>query len=427
MAATTLAIDGGQRTVPEGMTHSWPVITDEDRQAVLAVFDSGHLHGCSAPQALALQEEWKEFCGVKHALVTNSGTSALHMAVAAAGVEPGDEVITSAHTYWSTAAAILHHNAIPVFADIDPRTFTIDPAEIEKNITPLTKAILPVHILGMPCDMDPILEIARRHNLKVISDACQAHGAEYKGKRVGNLCDGTGFSLNRSKNLTCAEGGLYTTNDDEAYEYAKRMREFGEVIIPGKEREYNAFVLGWMYRSVEFCNAFARSQLKRLDEYNRIRIEMSEYMTAQLDDIPGVNGPYVPPDCKSVYWTYALKFSPEEAGVDVDVRTFRLRAQKVFAAEGMSVGPWQSVPVPAQDVFQQKQGYGHGCPWTCCYKGNVEYNPDDYPKTWEFLHSHARLAGLNAANSMDLVKFYAQAFRKVMEQASTWATREDLA
>ena len=424
--AATLAIDGGERAVPAGMVKSWPVITDEDRQAVLAVFDSGHLHGCSAPEAVALQEEWQEYCGVKHALVTNSGTSALHMAVAAAGVEPGDEVITSAHTYWATAAAILHHNAIPVFADIDSCTFTIDPAEVEKKITPLTKAILPVHILGMPCDMDPILDIARRHNLKVIADACQAHGAEYKGKRVGGLADGAGFSLNRSKNLTCAEGGLYTTNDDAAYEYARRMREFGEVIIPGQEREYNAFVLGWMYRSVEFCNAFARSQLKRLDEHNRQRQEMAQFLSEVLDDIPGLCGPYTPPDRKPVYWTYAMKFSPEDAGSDLDVQTFRERAQKVFAAEGMSVGPWQRVPVPGQSVFREKQGYGHGCPWTCCYKGNVEYRAEDYPKTLEFLGSHARLGAVYPPNTMELMKCYAEGFKKVMGQADKWACRDDL-
>ncbi len=421
-----LAIDGGEPTVPQGMIKSWPVITEEDKQAVLAVFDSGHLHGCNAPQAVALQEEWQEFCGVKHALVTNSGTSALHMAVAAAGVEPGDEVITSAHTFWATAAAILHHNAIPVFADIDPRTFTIDPLEIEKKITPLTKAILPVHILGMPADMDPILAIARKHNLKVISDACQAHGAEYKGKRVGSLCHGTGFSLNRSKNLTSAEGGLYTTNDDEAYEYARRMREFGEVIVPGKEREYNAFTLGWMYRPVEFCNAFARSQLKRLPEYNARRVEMAEYLTEQLRQIPGMSGSCTPPDRKPVYWTYTVRLDPREAGVDVDALTFRTRTQRVFAAEGMSVGPWQHAPVPAQAVFQQMAGYGHGCPWTCCYKGNVEYNPDDYPKTWEFLRTHARVAAVYPPNGMDLMERYVEGFRKVMGNAPSWAYREDL-
>ncbi|MBT4823385.1 MAG: DegT/DnrJ/EryC1/StrS family aminotransferase [Lentisphaerae bacterium] len=423
----TLAINGGEAVVPKGMIKSWPVITDEDKQAVMDVFDSGHIHGCSAPQAVALQDEWTEFCGCKYALVTNSGTSALHMAVAGAGIEPGDEVITSAHTYWSTAAAILHHNAIPVFADIDPDTFTIDPVDIEKRITPLTKGILAVHILGMPADMDPILEVARKHNLKVISDACQSHGAEYKGKKVGNLCDGTGFSLNRSKNLTSAEGGLYTTNDDAAYQYCSRMREFGEVIVPGQERQYNASVLGWMYRSVEFCNAFARSQLKRLPYNNGQRIEMSEYLTEKLKDIPGMSGPYTPPDRKPVYWTYTVKYDPAELGLDVDAKTFRLRAQKVFAAEGMTVGPWQHVPVPAQSVFQQKMGYGHGCPWTCCYKGNVEYKVDDYPKTWEFLATHVRVGAVHPPNGMDLMERYVEGFRKVMGQASEWAYREDLA
>ena len=185
--ADELAIQGGPRTVPEGMVKSWPPITQEDKDAVLAVFDSGHLHGTSAPNALALQTEWADYCGCKYALVTNSGTSAIHMALAAAGIGPGDEVITSAFTYWSTAAAILHQNAIPIFVDIDPVTYTMDPALIEAAITDHTKAILPVDIHGMPCDWDPILEIAAKHGLITIADSCQAHGATYKAVSYTHL------------------------------------------------------------------------------------------------------------------------------------------------------------------------------------------------------------------------------------------------
>ena len=205
--ATTLAIDGGTRVVPEGMVESWPPITQADKDAVLEVFDSGHLHGTSAPKALELQEKWAAYVGTKYALVTNSGTAAIHMGVAGAGIGPGDEVITSAFTYWSTAASILHHNAVPIFVDIDPQTFTIDPALIEERITEHTRAILPVHIHGMVADMDPINDIARKHGLIVIEDACQAHGAEYRGKKTGSLGDIGCFSCNRSKNLSGGAGG----------------------------------------------------------------------------------------------------------------------------------------------------------------------------------------------------------------------------
>ena len=212
--AEKLALDGGDRVVPEGMVKAWPPMTQQDKDAVLAVFDSGHLHGSSAPRCLELQERWAEYCGAKYCVVTNSGTAACHMAVATCGVEPGDEVIVPAFTFWSTAAAVLHHNAIPVFVDIDPKTYTIDPKLIEAKITKRTKAIFPVDIHGMPCDMDPIFDIARKHNLKVISDCCQAHGAKYKGRKVGSIADATAFSCNRSKNLSGVEGGLYTTNNE---------------------------------------------------------------------------------------------------------------------------------------------------------------------------------------------------------------------
>ncbi|MCK5801763.1 MAG: aminotransferase class V-fold PLP-dependent enzyme [Lentisphaeria bacterium] len=242
----TLAILGGERTVPEGMIQTWPPLTQEDRDAVMSVFDSNILHGTSAPNAVALQEEFAEFIGVKHCLVTNSGTSALHMAVASLGIGPGDEVIIPAFTYWSTAAAVLHHNAIPIFVDIEMETYSIDPDQIEAAITDRTKAILPVHIHGMPVDMGAVMAIAKKHGLLVLGDACQAHGCKWNGQTIGTMADATGFSTNRSKCLSSGEGGLFVTNDDNAYSIACKLREFGEVVIHGEDREYNAYGLGWM-------------------------------------------------------------------------------------------------------------------------------------------------------------------------------------
>jgi perosamine synthetase len=417
--STTLALDGGERTVPAGMVKSWPPLNQADRDAVMAVFDSGHLHGTHAPKATELEEKWKEYCGVEYCLITNSGTSALHMAIASAGIEPGDEVITSAFTYWATAAAILHQNAIPVFVDIEPKSRTIDPAKIEEKITEHTKAILPVDVHGMPADWDPIIEIAKKHNLVTIADSCQAHGARYKGRRVGGIADVTGFSLNRSKNLTGGEGGLYTTNNEQWAKFADKMRQFGEVIIEGEEREYNAYALGWMYRPHEFANAFTLSQLERLDYNNGKRQEFANYLTAQLEDIPGMSGPYCPDYAEPVHFRYTMNFDPVDAGVDVPAPQFREAMERALQAEGVPAGQWQRMPVPGQDVFKERKGYGKGCPWTCAhYGGNVEYRAEDYPETLKYIDTHSYITGVYPPNEMDLMELYVQAFRKVSDNAA---------
>ncbi len=418
--AEQLAIQGGPRAVPEGSVKTWPPLTQQDRDAVMEVFDSNVLHGTNAPQCTKLQEEWSEYCGVKYCIATNSGTSALHACVAGVGVEAGDEVIVPAFTFWSSAAAVLHHNAIPVFVDIDPQTYCIDPAKIEEKISDHTKAIMPVHIHGMPCDMDPINEIAKKHGLKVIEDACQAHGAEYKGKRTGGLGDAAGFSLNRSKNLSGGEGGLVTTNDEGVWTMVRLLREFGENVISYEDREYNAQGLGWMYRPHEFISAFVRSQLTRLEEHNRIRREFADYLTEQLAQIPGVEGPYTPDYAKPCYFSYVVTFRPDQLGLDMPVKEFKAKAQKALAAEGVGLGNWQNMPVPAQVVFQKKRGYGKGCPWSCQFAREVDYNPDDYPLTWEFIHSHAYLAGVYPPNDMTLMQNYVKGFQKVMSQADAW-------
>jgi len=416
--AEELAIQGGQRTVPEGMVKAWPPITQEDKDAVLAVFDSGHLHGTSAPNALALQREWADYCGCKYALVTNSGTSAIHMALAAAGIGPGDEVITSAFTYWSTAAAILHQNAIPIFVDIDPVTYTMDPALIEAAITDHTKAILPVDIHGMPCDWDPILEIAAKHGLITIADSCQAHGATYKGRKTGTIADGTAFSTNRSKNLSSGEGGLYTTDRDDWHAIASRMREFGEVVLPDQTREYNAFSLGWMYRSLEWTNAFCRSQLRRLDENNATRREFAAFLTEQLTAIPGVEPPATPPEREPCYFSYVVAFHPEQVGLDdVPMADYKGAVIAALRAEGIGLGQWQSRPVPGQDVFLKRVGYGKGCPWTCRWGREVEYRGEDYPRTLDFIASHSYLGGVYPPNTMALMELYVEGFRKVLGRA----------
>jgi dTDP-4-amino-4,6-dideoxygalactose transaminase len=271
----------------------------------------------------------------------------------------------------------------------------------------------------MPADMDAINALAKKHNLIVVEDACQAHGAEYKGRRTGALGHAAGFSLNRSKNLCGAEGGLFTTDNDEYYEYAKMMREFGEVVLPGVRREYNAYTLGWMYRPTEFANAFTRSQFTRLEQYNGERRELAEYLNTALAALPGVKPVTSPSDRKQVYWTYVVEFRPDQLGIDCDKAAFRKAAEAALVAEGVPIGQWQQMPVPAQDVFQTRQGYGRGCPWTCRFSKPVEYYAEAYPQTLDFLKGHTCLQGVYPPNDKRLMEQYVAAFEKVLAHVDT--------
>jgi perosamine synthetase len=418
-----LALCGGERTVPEGLIQPWPHVTEADREAVLAVLDTPTSAGPPVQtnqqriQSEGLAREWAEYMGVKHCIPVNSGTAALHMCVAGLGIEPGDEVILPAFTFWASAAAVLHHNAIPVFVDIDPRTYCIDPDLIEGAITEHTKAVMPVHIHGMPADMDRVLAVARRHGLGVIEDTAQAHGARYKGRLCGSMGDAAGYSTQASKTLSSGcQGGLFTTDDDDVYHRAALLQYFGERVIPGRERQdqkYNARGLGWMYRGDMFSQAFVRSQLRRLDENNALRVRNCEYLTEQLGKVPGVEPPFVPPDRDCVYYNYVVAFDPKPLGLAVPAGVLRDKAMEALKAEGVPVGLWQRRTVPEQDVFQNPIGYGKGCPWRC-HARQVDYSPANWPRACAFLDSHCYVFDVNPPNGPELMELYVKAFRKVM-------------
>src|SRR5206468_3414674 len=235
----------------------WPIVTDADRRAVMRVLDRGPLwaisgdDGLIAPEMKALEQEFAEFVGSSYALACNGGTAAIHMALAAAGVGPGDEVITSAFSFLATPVAVLHQSAVPIFADIDPRTFNIDPKDVERRITPRTKAIIPVHIHGVCADMDAINATARRHGLVVIEDACQAPGARYKGKRAGSLAEMAAFSLNGTKNFPVGEGGLFVTSGETYRARANMVRMVGETLpLSDRTMEFQ-HLIAWNYRTQE--------------------------------------------------------------------------------------------------------------------------------------------------------------------------------
>ena len=417
-----LAIDGGAPAVsPEIVKHSLsePVFTEQDLQAGIEVLRSGKFMGrAGAPQITGLAEEWTRYVGAKHCIVLNSGTAALHAAVAAAGIGPGDEVITTPFSFLTSATSIMYQNGIPVFADMDPKTYNLDPARIEEKITGKTKAILPVHIAGLPADMDRINAIARKHGLVVIEDACQSHGAEYKGKKTGTLGDMAAFSLQWSKNLTTgADGGLMTTNNEEFALKAEMLGRFGEIIKKDKPRTYNAYQLGWMYRSDEILTAIARSRLKRLDEDNRLRRRNCEALTDGLKEIKGVIPPYVPEDRTHVYYLYLIRFSPEELGIEMPPRLFRQKVQEALTAEGVDIGLWGAQPIFETTMFKVRQGYGKGCPWECPFgRGNIRYDAEDFPVTMRFMEDFAVLWSVQAPNGLELMEGYVEAFLKVFGQ-----------
>lgn len=249
----------------------------------------------------AFEEEFADYCGVEYAVGVNSGTSALHLALLAAGIGPGDEVITVPFTFFATVAAIGYVGATPVYVDIDPATFNLDVRQVEAAVTERTRAILPVHLYGQPADMDPILDVARRHNLVVIEDAAQAHGAEYKGRRIGSIGDLGCFSFYPTKNLGAAgEGGLVTTNNPEYARTLAMLRNWGE------DRRYHPVIKGYNYRISALQAAILRAKLPHLDRW----IEIRRSLAAQYDRLlesAAVTTPVACADARHVYCLYTIR------------------------------------------------------------------------------------------------------------------------
>jgi dTDP-4-amino-4,6-dideoxygalactose transaminase len=272
--------------------------------AVARVFESGQYVG--GPEIAALEEEFAGYCGARYGVAVNSGTSALHLALLAAGIQPGDEVITVPFTFYATVAAIGYVGATPVYVDIDPATFNIDAAKMEAAITERTRAILLVHLYGQCADMDPILEIARRHKLIVIEDAAQSHGAEDRGRRAGSMGDIGCFSFYPTKNLGAAgEGGMLTTNNPEYARQAALLRSWGE------EQRYRPILKGFNYRLPSIQAAILRVKLRRLEAWTEARRERAKQYDRLLEN-SGVTRPRVMADARHVYCLYTIRAANRE-------------------------------------------------------------------------------------------------------------------
>jgi perosamine synthetase len=414
-----LAVDGGPPVVNVDDHAAWPEITDADRAEVMAVLDRGILCGTGAPAVVGLERDWAEYLGVDHCIATNSGTAALHTAIVSLGISTGDEVIVPAYTYIATAAAVAHQGAAPVFCDIDERTFNIDPARIEERVTPRTKAIMPVHLHGLPADMEAIQAIADRHGLAVIEDAAQAHGATYKGKKAGTWSNCAGFSLNQTKNLAAGEGGLFVTDDPELFAVARRASNRGEDVPrlgPGEFRvkSYVSHGLGWNYRCQELPAAVARSQLRRLDDYTQNAQRNAAILSEGLSALTGLTPPYVPDDRTSVYYKYRVMIDRDALGVDRPAAELRDRLIRALRAEGVEALLWQIEPLPAYPAFRRNV-YG---PWYPALDREplLKWDPAEYPVSSRVLDSSFILGSephpIIIQNS-SMMEAYVDAFAKV--------------
>ncbi|MFX1258840.1 MAG: DegT/DnrJ/EryC1/StrS family aminotransferase [Promethearchaeota archaeon] len=326
---------------------------DEEKKAVIRVMNSQMLTLLAGHEVETFEKEFAEWIGVKHAIGVNSGTAALHIAIASLDIGPGDEVITSSFTFIASASSILHHNAIPIFADIDEMSYTLDPKSVKEKITDKTKAIIPVHLAGITADMGGLMDVALDNNLYIVEDACQSHGAKWNGKKVGSIGDLGTFSFYPSKNMTTGEGGMITTNSDKLAEQCRLLRHHGEP----SWYVYNR--LGWNYRMTEIEGAIGRIQLKRIDDYIKFRNENARYLTEAVSDLKGIDPPYVPDYCKPAFNYWIGRIRPEIIGLNKQQFIEKFPRSKVLYPK----------PLYETELFQKKKAYPKGCPWSCNFYG----------------------------------------------------------
>jgi len=420
-----LAILGGEKTINKTFKKYNP-LGIEEAEVAKEVVESGILSqflGCwdpdfyGGPKVLEFEKNCEEYFSVKHAVTVNSWTSGLIAAIGAIGIEPGDEVIVSPWTMCASATAILHWNAIPVFADIEQETFNLDPVSVEKNITPFTKAIMAIDIFGHSADMESLNKLAKKYNLKIISDTAQSPGAMYKDKFAGTLADVGGYSLNYHKHIHTGEGGILVTNDDEIAERLRLIRNHAEAVVEDKGVSNLANMVGYNFRLGEIECAIGIEQLKKLKSLVNQRQSIAERLTKGLKNLKGLKIPVVKNDCTHAYYVYPFI---------LDKEVLKIGRQKIYealTAEGISGLALGYTNIHLLPMYQKKMAFGStGFPWSSdICKRDVSYEKGICPVAEE-LHDSTFMClamCLNdySENDVDLI---IKAFHKV------WNNMDDL-
>lgn len=395
-----LALDGGPKTVQK--TFPWPIYDETDVEAVAEVVRSGRWGNPDCSDAVeAFEKAFAAYCGTKYAVTCVNGSVSLRLALMACGVRPGDEVIVPPYTFIATASTVLEVNCVPVFVDIDPNTYNLDPNAIEEAITPRTKVIIPVHFAGLACDLDAIMAIAHRHKLRVIEDAAHAHGADYQGRKLGSIGDVGSFSFQSSKNLTSGEGGIVVTNDEALYRTMASLRNVGR--LEGHQW-YDHFNPGCNYRITQMQAVLLTHQLKRLDEQTALRESNGLYLSELLEEIDGITPlSRGTAPVRHAYHLYIFQYDASAFG-----HLPKKRFVELLAAEGVPCSAGYPHPLYKQPLFQNKNFMCYAIP------ESVDYTTVDCPvaeracsdeAVWIFQHA---MLGSRA----DMESF-AEAIRKI--------------
>ncbi len=313
-----------------------PLIGDDEINAVTEVLRSGTI--AEGQKVKDFEAAFADHTGTSHAVAVNSGTAALHVALLSHNIGAGDEVITTPFSFVATSNSVLFTGAKPVFADIDEKTFNIDPESIIEKITPGTKAIIPVHLYGQAADMKKIMEIAEDHDLIVIEDACQAHGATYDGRKVGSFGTGT-FSFYPTKNMTTGEGGMITTDNKNVAERARMIRSHGS-----KQRYFHE-MLGYNLRMTDIAAAIGLVQLQKLDKFNITRISNARYLSGKLNNIKGLRLPAIDKRCGHVFHQYTVRVNSSTISRD-EVVSF-------LNKKGIGTGIYYPLPIHKQPYYKE--------------------------------------------------------------------------
>lgn len=342
---TSLALLGGEKTRTKPFT-TWPIFGAEEEKRLIGALCSGKWGKLHGPEVAEFEHRFAEMHGSRHGIGVVNGTVSLRIALMAAGIKAEEEVIVPPYTFLATATAVVEANAVPVFADISLETFNLDPKAVEAAITPRTRAIIPVHMGGLPADMDAIMAIAKKHNLIVIEDAAHAHGVSYKNRPAGSIGDMASFSFQSSKNLTCGEGGIIITSDDKLAAACRSIHNCGR-IEGGLWYEHH--VISANYRLGEFQAAVLNEQLKRLEEQTRIRNANGRYLAERLASIPGIYPQQRTNDCtQHSYHLFLFRIDASAFGAP------RSAILEALHAEGIPVSGGYALPLYRQPLFLNK-------------------------------------------------------------------------